>query len=206
MTKLFFLTVYFWSFHCFSQAVLVEENGQKLYSTVTRSTEYLPKETYSDTFDFKTKNRVGVGFGFSGIHGLMGLQLELNFFPELAVVGNYGFSDGFQSFGFNVKRTFTGKYFSAYVSGGFTRWFSESSDGPIGETQPSYLATRFLNNQQISQGLFYETLIYPSIGLQYIQLDGEWARSSIYAEVTLLVDPDEFQSAATGSLGYLFYF
>ncbi len=187
-----------------AQAVLVEERGQKIQSKLEHQSR--KSSRYLNSFEFKNKNRVGVGLGFAGTHGLVGTQLELNFTPEIAVTTSFGVSDAFQNFGFQIKRSFTGKYFSPYVAGGLTRWYSHSDNGPIASTNPGFLSNKFLTNQEIASGQFTETLIYPSLGMQYIQLDGEWTGSSIYAEVLLLLDTDNLRSAPTGSIGYLYYF
>lgn len=201
---LIFLSIYMYSFQVFSQAVLVEEKGRAIQSRPAEGNTY--KKISKNGADFKYKRKVGVGFSLAGVQGMAGIDMELNFSPELAFTTSFGISDRFQTFALSVKRSLTGKYFSPYIAGGFARWYTVTEEGPINDTNPGFLAEKFLSAKEKSEGKFAETILYPAIGIQYLQLDGEWAGSSLFAEVLLLMDIDDLQSAATGALGYKYYF
>lgn len=186
------------SLHLFAQAVLVEENGRKISSS-----SYVSSRNGND---FKNNRKIGAGISLAGVQGLVGANIEINFSSETALITSFGLAEDFNSFGFSIKRSLNGKYFSPYLSGGFTRWYSGKDNGSIKSTTPGFLGNKFLSSKELSTGNFAETLLYPALGIQYLQLDGEWAGSSLFAEVVLLFDIDDFQTAPTGSVGYLYYF
>ncbi|MCB9025665.1 MAG: hypothetical protein H6625_05065 [Bdellovibrionaceae bacterium] len=198
---LFFISIYMYSFSALGQAVLVEERGRALQSSSSRT--HLSSK---NSVDFKYKRKVGVGLSAAGAQGLAGVTLELNFSPEMSFSTSFGLADRFQTFGVFIKKSISAKYFTPYISGGFTRWYTVTDEGPMTTSNPSFLAERFLSNKEKSEGKFAETLIYPAMGIQYLQLDGDWAGSSLFVEVLMLVDIDDFKSSPTGGLGYLYYF
>ncbi|MCB0390231.1 MAG: hypothetical protein KDD58_03015 [Bdellovibrionales bacterium] len=200
---LLLISIYMYSFSALGQAVLVEEKGRAVGPSVRYKSE--SKSTLNSA-DFKYKRKVGVGISAAGASGLIGANLELNFTPETSFSTSFGLADNFQTFGFSIKKSISGKYFAPYIAGGFTRWYTVTDEGPFTESSPGFLAEKFLSAKEKQEGQFAETLIYPALGIQYLQLDGEWAGSSIYAEVLMLIDIDDFKSAPTGGVGYLYYF
>ena len=93
-----------------------------------------------------------------------------------------------------------------YFSFGYARWASVGKSSRIDKTTPSILGEKLLNEEEKNAGVFQKNLLYPSLGLQFIQLNGDWAGSSIYAEITVLLDIGNFVAAPTGSFGLLYYF
>lgn len=195
------ISIYMYTSAVQGQAVLIEQNGRSL----NRSRSQV-SSTVRNAGDFRNQRKVGIGMSAAGAQGLAGVTLELNFTPETSFLTSFGLGDRFQTFGVSIKRNISGKYFSPYIAGGFTRWYTVTDEGPIDVSQPSFLAERFLNSNELAEGQFAETLIYPALGIQYLQLDGAWAGSSLFIEVMMLLDIDEFKSAPAGSLGYMFYF
>ncbi|MCB0356162.1 MAG: hypothetical protein KDD40_04100, partial [Bdellovibrionales bacterium] len=182
------ISIYMYALSAMAQAVLVEERGKAIGSNSTSS-----KVEAINSADFKYKRKVAVGISAAGAQGLAGLTIELNFSPETSFSTSFGLADRYQSFGMAVKHSISGKYFSPYIAGGFARWYTVTDEGPIESSSPGFLAERFLSAQERQEGKFAETLIYPALGIQYLQLDGDWAGSSLYAEVLMLVDIDDFK-------------
>ncbi|USN46969.1 MAG: hypothetical protein H6626_12320 [Pseudobdellovibrionaceae bacterium] len=180
-------------------AILVEEAGQSLYSASETKIS-------SDVLDFRSHRRVGFGWAAAGALGLLGLQLELNFTPDVSVVGGFGISRGFQAFSFQVKRVLAGKWFAPYVAGGFARWYNVGHNGAMVDSSPDFLSQRFLSETERQTGQFGENMIFPSAGIQYLQLSGDWAGASLYAEVMMMIDMDDFVAAPTAGLGMMYYF
>src|SRR5690606_13392293 len=135
----------------------------------------------SDLYEFRSHRKVGFGLGMAGIYGLTGAQLELNFVPEVSLITGFGLGSGYQAFNLQIKRTLTGNSFMPYISGGFARWYSVGDNGRITDTNPGFLSKRFLNDDEKRSGKFAEILLYPALGLQYLQLQGEWSGFSLYA-------------------------
>ena len=198
LARIFIISIYIAPVLGWGQAVLVEEPGRPITRQVLKRAD--------DSLGFRNMRKVGVGLAAGGAHGLVGIDLELNFSPETSLRAGFGIADNYQSFGLAIKRVVGGKWFAPYVAGGFTRWYTVVDGGPTTHTTTSFLAERFLSETEKRTGQFAETLIYPALGIQYLQLNGNWAGSSLYAEILMLLDIDDFNSAATGALGFLYYF
>ncbi|MCB0364014.1 MAG: hypothetical protein H6624_13355 [Bdellovibrionaceae bacterium] len=182
-------------------AVLVEDNGvavnQSTYSAAAAS----------DGLEFRRKRKVGLGLAGAGPWGVMGTHLELNFASDISLQAGVGLGSGFQTFALQLRKFIPGKWFLPYISAGVARWYTTGEgDGAIDGTTPGFLAKRFLSGKEKREGRFSELLVFPSLGMQYLQLSGEWAGSTLYAEFNLLVDVEDFVLGPTGSLGYTYFF
>lgn len=191
------ISIYMFSFSVHA-AVLLDENNQP----VNRE-----RRTIADNgLSLRSVKKVGFGLGSAGALGLIGALIELNFSSEVSLSTSFGLASNYQTFGFQIKKILGGRSLMPYFSAGYSRWYTTGKGGPIGKTTPKFFAEKFLNAEERSSGRFAENLIYPGFGLQYVQLGGNWAGTSLYAEILLLVDVDDLQSAASGGLGMLFYF
>jgi hypothetical protein len=195
------------SFHITSTAaILVEENGvavpNSAVSSSTSSTSY--NSVFNTSDSIRASRRVAVGLQAAGSQGLLGMNLELNFDPALGFMLSYGVGSSFQSLSFAVKKHLGGEAVSPYISAGYSRWFSNGGD--LKDTSPSFLTDKFLSESEKRTGNFAHNIFYPGAGLQYTQLSGPWTGTAVYAEVMILVDTEEFISAPTGALGFLYYF
>lgn len=150
--------------------------------------------------------RVGLGLMTGGVSGIFGANLEINFTRRTGFVAGGGVSTDFKSLFIGGKHRLAGEDFSLYGSGGYARWFNNGSERQVGKTTPGFLGERFLNQSERERGIFAENLIYAGLGVQYFKSRGEWAGSSLYAEVIAIVDLDDLTFAPNAGLGYLFYF
>lgn len=154
----------------------------------------------------KDLRKVGVGFHVSGPYGALGAQMDLNFSQEFTASVGFGLGDGFNTFNFQVKRVIRGENLLPYGSLGFAKWSTnQSGENKYSKTSPGFLADKFLSGDE-KNGMFSEDIFYPGVGIQYLISRGQWAGTSLFAELNLLVDLDKFNSAAVGSLGYMYYF
>lgn len=182
-------------------AVPVDDNGASINQSV-----YDTSSAY-DGLEFRRKRKVGVGLAGAGPWGIMGTHLELNFAPDISLQGGVGLGSGFQTFALQIRKFIPGKWFLPYISAGVARWYTTGEgSGSIDGTTPGFLAKRFLSAKEKRDGRFSELLVFPSLGMQYVQLSGEWAGSTLYAEFNLLVDVEDFVLGPTGSLGYTYFF
>jgi len=201
-------------------AVLVEEGGvttnpsieapQSEESSSSRATLRLDRGTaYLDGRALRKDRTISVGPVFGGPAGLVGLQGEFNVQPEISILAGFGGGVGFRSISFQVKRVFEGTYVLPYVAGGYSRWYSSGGgveSGPVDQTNPEFLRNAFLSQKSKESGNFGEDLIFPTVGLQYLQLNGVLAGFSVFAEVSALVDLNRLVMAPTGALGSIYYF
>lgn len=179
--------------------ILMDEDGSSMNQTRTKQAD--------SGFDFRKKRKFGVGLSTAGALGLVGANLEIVFTPESSFMGGFGLGDSYQTFALQYKKAIGGRWFVPYVGGGFARWYTAGDkNGSVQDTSPGFLADRFLNDEERRSGEFAENLIYPMAGVQYYQLKGDWAGSSLYAQIMMLFDMDDFVSAATGEFGVFYYF
>jgi len=161
----------------------------------------------SDGISLRKERRVAVGFSAAGPLGVLGGNLELNFNPRWGVMAGYGTGFSYQTWTLQVKRVLAGEFLLPYLAGGLSRWYTTTpGKGPVSkDLQPGYLE-RFLSDTEKQSGEFTQLLVYPAFGLQYIQLNGDYAGLSVFAEVCMLLGLDDFEAAPTATVGMLYYF
>ncbi len=153
----------------------------------------------------KSQRKVGLGLAAAGVHGIGGVNLELNLRPELSFLGGAGVSKNFNSFHGQIKRSFFGSDISPYGALGYAHWQSKGS-GEVNDSLPGFLKEKFLNPEEIASGEFSESLMYGTLGLQFYQLTGDWVGLSLFAEAIVIMDMDDLKFAPTFSLGTTYYF
>ncbi len=167
----------------------------------------LVEGTSSSGMEMRKTRRVGIGLVAAGAAGMAGTSLELNFSEKSGIVlGFGGGSPSYQTFGVQYKGVFVGEWLLPYYTFGYTHWENYGRKGPITETNPNFLADKFLTMKEKQEGKINENLIFPGIGIQYVKLGGFMAGSSLYLELQILMDIGDFVAAATGTFGYLYYF
>lgn len=182
-----------------SAAVLIEENGKAVRKSSVKVAQ--------SGMALRELRKVAVGMGLAGVHGLFGFNLELNFLPEIGLGGGFGLGKGFQTFHFQVKKVIPGRWFLPYVAGGYTYWYVvRDEEAEIEESNPPFLAKKFLGEKEKRTGQFAEHILYPALGIQYMQLKGAYAGLSLYAEVLMMIDLDDLVTSPTGGLGMMYYF
>lgn len=162
--------------------------------------------TFNSGAELKGLKKIGVGTTAAGAMGLLGLNLFINFSPDFTLSLGYGFSRGFNSANINFRYAMGGDQLIPYFTGGYSRWFSTQDDEPVGKTSPSFFKNRFLNSKERATGQFGENLLYPGIGLEFLNKGGEWSGLSFFAEVIYLLDIDDFEAAPTAGIGTVLYF
>ena len=182
-----------------SSAMIFVENKSGRYTTRAN----IPN--FDRAQRMKAMRKIGTGVSVAGVHGLLGLNLELNLRPEISVLGGVGLSKGFHSFNGQIKRSFVGNDITPYVALGYAQWVSKDK-GKVNDTVPSFLNDKFLDTDERLSGKFSESLMYGSLGLQFYQLTGDWVGLSLYAEAILIMDIDDVEFAPTFSVGSTYYF
>jgi hypothetical protein len=181
-----------------SAAILIEDGKPKEVKT---------SRVANDGIEMRALRRVGIGLTGAGPLGVAGANLELNFTPRWGVGAGFGGGGLYQAYTFQVKKVLAGEWLLPYMSFGYARWYTaRHPEGPIVDTNPEFLADRFLSDRQKSEGEFAVNLIYPSFGLQYMQLSGDYAGLSVFAEIVVLLEVEDFQAVPTGTVGMFYYF
>lgn len=197
-------------------AVLVEEGGV----STNRETKIFPissskrkafldeTEEFNDSWALRSKRRVGLAAIAAGKLGMYGIGADLNFNPEDSVMIGFGGGPKYNSTSFEWKHLFGNTAFVPYFSAGYAYWYSVPGNGRTLETtSPSFLASRFLSQNERATGKFGLSLLVPSLGMQYFQLSGPSVGVSVFLEVNLLMAFEQISKPVpTGSMGAAYYF
>lgn len=159
---------------------------------------------YDDNLKMREARKIGVGAAVGGTLGLYGFNLEINFEDEDGVVAGFGGGAGYNSVAVLWKHVFEGDTIAPYTTLGYSRWYN--SYGTAADYKNSPILDRALTDSQKQLGRFGADFASGSVGLQYAQLNGAFAGTSLYAEIVLLMDVDRFALIPTGGVGAGFYF
>ncbi len=166
-------------------AILIEEGGK----AIEESSSVTSFRSYSSAMMLRRDNRVGVGLVASGSYGAGGVELELNFTKENSLVIGYGGEEGIRSFNVSWKKALPGQWLLPYLKLGLSNWRAlEAQD------------------KDVARSTRAQTSIVSAMGLQYVQLKGEWSGVSVYAELDLIVGVQNLSVSPNSSIGFLYYF
>lgn len=183
-------------------------NKPMFYKTkdTVKEIETTSVKTAGDGLALRKLRRVAVGAQAGGSLGMGGALIELNFTPDFAFNGGYGGGEGFQSFLLQAKHVLAGDWIMPYLAFGYANWSSTGQSTRIEKTRPGLLAGRLLSDDEKAEGQFRKHLLIPSFGLQFMQLDGEYAGFSIFLEGNVIFDIGGFVAAPTGAMGLMYFF
>ncbi|MCB0421502.1 MAG: hypothetical protein KDD61_10935 [Bdellovibrionales bacterium] len=188
-----------------SGAILVDTGKPTKKFGTKSTTTRISSSSALDGLSLRQERRMGIGLATAGSVGILGLNMELNFVPELSLRTGFGIGNGYNTFHLEVRKMVSGTWFVPYLSGGFARWTGNGRTN-MEDVTPGFLAEKFLTQEEVVSGRFSQNMIYPALGIQYFQLKGDYKGSSIYAEVLMMIDLDDFVAAPTGEIGYVYYF
>jgi hypothetical protein len=186
----------------FSKAHGQSSEDGDLASTAASVFKVDQNNSYKDNFALREARKIGVGIGVGGTLGLYGVNVEVNFEDENAGYAGFGGGEGYSSFDIGWKHTFAGDTIAPYASAGYSRWYDSSG----GSYKNSAILDRVLSDGQKSEGHFATDFLTGSLGLQYTQLSGYMAGSSLYAEIVLLGELNSALILPTGGVGATYYF
>lgn len=169
------------------------------------SKEWFKSKQADNGDEFRNVRRVGIGSGIGGTHGIAGLNLDLNFTEETTFGLGYGLGSPFKAFSMYVRRYMGSKTFAPYFAGGYTRWTNDGGTA-VNSSTPNLLAERFLTEEQKKAGKFQKNFLYPALGIQYNQLNGDWAGISFALELDFLVDVENLVTGTTGGINCTYFF
>lgn len=197
-----FAVVLFFSSVSHAQKILVDE-GWGSSNKLQASYNY---ESFSDILELRAKKKLALQTTISGATGLIGLNADLNFTKHLSFSLGVGVSRGFNAFNTHFKYFMGGNELSPYFVGGFSRWTSDNAEGQVTKTSPAVLKEKFLSRRELQTGEFAENIIYPGLGLQYVNTSGEWTGFGVFGELLLLVDLDDIELGPAAGIGTVYYF
>ena len=178
------------------------------FNAISWAKEAEPEAHYNDyrRYNLRHYKKMGIGLSAAGALGLVGLKLEINFTPEYSLVSGFGGGLGYRSYTFQIKRTFGYRVFSPYVSVGFANWSSEKEKNVRRQQVPSFFSSKFLSSHEKVNGKFSKNIIYPGLGVQVMEVHGNWEGLTLYIEGLLLVDIEDAVYQPRGGLGLTYYF
>lgn len=175
--------------------------GRKAKSSVSL------REVPTEGLAMRKERRMAIGTAVGGALGFLGAELELNLNSRTGILGGYGGGPGYQAYTIQLKQYLAGDSFLPFLGAGYSRWFnSKGSEDGFKESRPAFLVEKFLKESEKETGLFNVDLVYTTIGAQFVNLTGEWAGFSIFAEVMLMVDIEGLTAAPNGAVGMMYYF
>jgi hypothetical protein len=208
----YFLLVLFLSVKCFAgPAVIVEEieskttTKQRIQPISQRATFEI--KDFEDSYDLRSQKRVGAGFVLGGSVGLMGVMTELNFTPTDSVVTAFGGGPRYNSFTLGWKHSWSTGSISPYTGINYSYWYSSSrKQDYMGNSNPGFLSSKILTEDEKKNGQFGRSLLIPVAGIQFYQLSGSAAGTSVFAEVEMITSVEDLKPNITGSLGTVYFF
>ncbi|OFZ18039.1 MAG: hypothetical protein A2Z20_07965 [Bdellovibrionales bacterium RBG_16_40_8] len=162
--------------------------------------------SFTSGIALKKTKKMGIQTTFAGATGLAGLNIDLNFSEDFALSVGYGVSRGFQAINIHAKQSLGGTSFIPYFVWGYSNWHAHGRESGVYNTSPAILAAKFLDAKEKRTGVFAKNIVYPGLGIQYINLSGDWLGLGFFAEVLALVDINDFLAGPTAGIGTIYYF
>lgn len=186
---------------------VVQPSFAKRIQVDDRTTAVSTQKTAESGNALRKKRRVGVGMQGAGALGLGGVLVELNLTERDGFLAGFGGGGpSFQAWNIQYKKVLTGEWLLPYMAGGLARWRNFDASPGIKDSTPGILSERFMSQSDREKGVIDEWFLYPAVGLQYVQLDGEWAGFSVFIELDVLLDIQDFVAGPTGAMGLSYYF
>lgn len=158
---------------------------------------------YEDNLVLRDARKIGLGLATGGSLGMYGLNLEINFEDINSAIAGFGGGPGFSTFHVLWKHTFWGDTIAPYFTAGYSRWYNSSGGRNF---EQSEVLERVLTNAQKAEGRFATDFLTGSLGLQYTQLSGSLAGTTLFAELVLLDEVNTGAIVPTGAVGAGYYF
>lgn len=158
---------------------------------------------YQDNLALREARKMGLGLSAGGALGFYGLNIEINFEDTNGAVVGVGGGDGYSTVNMAWKHVFLGDTVAPYTTLGFAHWY-DSGGGDAYKN--SSVLERVLTDNEKTSGNFAVDFISGAVGLQYTQLQGSLAGTSLYAEIVLLGDITHGTLVPTGTVGAGYYF
>lgn len=150
--------------------------------------------------ELKVNRRFGVGFSAGGPLSILGLEVDVNFSPELSVSGGFGTGIDYSTMMVKAKYYLPGAWVSPYAAVGMARWWT---GGTLEKSlSPSVLRNRFLSDGANPALGFDYWLVYPALGVQFMHSTG----LAIYVELQYLFKLVTFANGTYAGLGMHWYF
>lgn len=160
--------------------------------------------SYDSNLKMRADRKVGAGIFLGGATGAAGINMELNFEDADGVLAGFGTGPGYNAVQIAWKHSFEGDYLAPYTSAGYSRWYNSSGD--VSNLSKSDILNRVLTTAEKKNGQFGADFLNASIGLQYNQLNGDFAGLSFYGELTAMWEVKRSMLLPNGSVGAIYFF
>lgn len=158
---------------------------------------------YGSNLQLREERKVGIGTQIGGGLGVWGMNLEVNINSQYSALAGMGTGPGYGTFQMLGKYHWEGKYFTPYVSAGISRWYNS---GNTSDHEKSLILDRVLNKEEKDNARFGVDFLVASYGMQYLELGGQMAGTSFFAEFGFMSASRNLTPLLTGSLGAAYYF
>jgi len=149
--------------------------------------------------DLKMERRFGVGFSAAGPLSILGLEVDVNFSPDLSLSGGIGTGLDYSTMMLKGKFYLPGTWVSPYAAMGMARWWTSGTQEA--KLSPSVLRNRFLSEDADPSQGFDMWLVYPALGVQFMHATG----LAVFIELQYLFKLITFANGTYAGLGMHWY-
>lgn len=150
--------------------------------------------------DLKMRKRFGIGISAGGPLAMLGLEADINVTPDFSISGGLGTGLDYSTFMLKGRYFLLGEWVSPYLGAGVARWWSDG--GKTTDLSPSVLQNKFLSPEERAAGSFNAWIVYPCIGVQFMNRAG----FDVFAELEYLFRLVSFSNGTYAGLGMHWYF
>lgn len=148
----------------------------------------------------KMDKRFGIGVAAAGPLAIFGLEIDINVTEDFSLSGGLGTGMDYSTMAVKSRYYLLGKNVSPYIGLGMARWWSSTVASR--DLAPSFFAKHFLPDDFVPQNGFNVFMIYPVLGVQYLNVMG----IEFSAEVMYLVKLMNMASSPYAGAGVHWYF
>lgn len=161
-------------------------------------------ELYDSNYDLKAYKKIGFGIATGGLTGGIGLNLEVNIYPEDALAFGVGAGEAYNSFHIAWKHNYEAAYLSPYTKVGYANWFNSNSESDSASS--SDILSRVLSENQIKENKFSANFLAAGMGLEYNQLEGDLSGVNFFGELMILGELNSSIYLPTAGLGLTYFY
>lgn len=158
------------------------------------------RENSTSLESLKMDKRFGIGVTAAGPLAIMGIEIDINVAEDFSLSGGIGTGMDYSTMAVKSRYYLLGKSVSPYIGLGMARWWSSSVSSR--DIAPGFFAKSFLPEDFKPETGFNVFMMYPTLGVQYLNVMG----IEFSAEVMYLVKLMNFASSPYAGAGVHWYF
>lgn len=167
---------------------------------LTSTVALASRENPTSLETLKMDKRFGIGVSAAGPLAIFGIEIDINVSEDFSLSGGIGTGMDYSTMSVKSRYYLLGKNVSPYIGLGMARWWSNSVASR--DLAPSFLSRSFLPDDFRPENGFNVFMIYPVLGVQYLNVMG----LEFSAEVMYLVKLMNMASSPYAGVGVHWYF